>query len=222
MAFQLLEPDVALTDYGLTLLSLVLAWLIYRTKNTDNRLKIMVTFFYLSLALGSAIGGTVHGFFPLKMSLGHAILWQSTLIVIGITALLLWLIVGELLFPKYRVFITYVVSAEFALYAMYILFLNQEFRIALYNYIPPTILLLVSFIYCQIKSGKKFFLLGISGILLTFIAAFIQQSKIASHPIYFNHNALYHSIQIVALILIFANFKLLLKKRRLLRKYVAS
>ena len=48
-------------------------------------------------------------------------------------------------------------------------------------------------------------------IILTFIAAFIQQSELAIHPIYFNHNALYHILQAVALIMIFITLKYLIK-----------
>jgi hypothetical protein len=45
--------------------------------------------------------------------------------------------------------------------------------------------------------------LTITGLLLTFVAAGVQQAGIAVHPVYFNHNALYHVIQGVALFLIF-------------------
>ncbi len=210
MAFQILEPDVALTDYGLAFLSFILAVLIYRMKTKNQRLKLIITLFYISLALASAIGGTVHGFFPEKDSLGHGVLWKLTLISIGVTALLSWIMAGELLWPKYRKIIVYLASAEFILYALYVIFINQEFKTAVYNYVPAIVLLLFSLIYIYVKSKKRLLLAGILGIFLTFIAAWIQQSQIALHPMYFNHNALYHLIQMIALLLIFSAFKFIL------------
>jgi hypothetical protein len=46
-------------------------------------------------------------------------------------------------------------------------------------------------------------LYGVTGLALTFVAAAVQQLRIAIHPVYFNHNALYHVIQAGALLLIF-------------------
>jgi hypothetical protein len=39
--------------------------------------------------------------------------------------------------------------------------------------------------------------------VLTLVAAAVQQARIALHPTYFNHNALYHLLQAIALFLIF-------------------
>jgi hypothetical protein len=39
--------------------------------------------------------------------------------------------------------------------------------------------------------------------VLTLVAAVVQQRRIALHPAYFNHNALYHAIQAIALGMIY-------------------
>jgi hypothetical protein len=44
---------------------------------------------------------------------------------------------------------------------------------------------------------------GLAGLLLTLVAAGVQQARLAVHPTYFNHNALYHLLQAIALFLIF-------------------
>jgi hypothetical protein len=46
-------------------------------------------------------------------------------------------------------------------------------------------------------------LAGLVGMVLTFIAAWVQQAEIALDPVYFNHNSFYHLIQGMALFLIF-------------------
>ena len=42
---------------------------------------------------------------------------------------------------------------------------------------------------------------------MTFAAALVQRLKVAVHPEYFDHNALYHLIQGVAVLLIFVWMK---------------
>ena len=211
MTFQILEPDVTFTDYGLAVLSLILAWMIYSIQSKNKKLKAFIIFFYLSLALTSLLGGTAHGFFLEKDSFSHVIFWKSTLVAIGLTAFSLWLLCGHLLFQRYNKIIFYMTSSEFILYVAYVTFVNDEFKVAVYNYAPPTILLFFSMLYLLIKSKNKLFIPAVLGIFLTFIAAWIQQSKIFLHPFYFNHNALYHSIQAISLLLIYVAFRLLLK-----------
>src|SRR5205823_6043329 len=49
--------------------------------------------------------------------------------------------------------------------------------------------------------------IGVAGLGLIFIAAAAQQARIALHPRYFNHNALYHLIQALALWLLFLGLR---------------
>jgi len=53
------------------------------------------------------------------------------------------------------------------------------------------------------RTRARAVLLGFLGLVLSLVASAIQQSGIALHPVYFNHNALYHVIQVVALFMIF-------------------
>jgi Family of unknown function (DUF6962) len=45
--------------------------------------------------------------------------------------------------------------------------------------------------------------LATAGVALTLVAALLQQREVSIHPRYFNHSALYHVLQAVALFLIF-------------------
>jgi hypothetical protein len=49
-------------------------------------------------------------------------------------------------------------------------------------------------------------------VALSFVAAAVQQTETSLHPLYFNHNALYHLIQAFALLLIFLAARGLLRK----------
>jgi hypothetical protein len=82
------------------------------------------------------------------------------------------------------------------------------------HYIPAIIFLFIAFGILYFRKKNTLILLGLVGIILTFIAAWIQQSQIALHPIYFNHNALYHLVQAIALLLIFFALKKIVSRIR--------
>ena len=92
---------------------------------------------------------------------------------------------------------------EFACYCLFVLFVTHSFFIAVINYLPAVVFLTVIFFLDYFQAHERQVLIGLGGFLLTFMAAGVQQGGIALHPIYFNHNALYHLIQAVALFLIF-------------------
>jgi len=46
-------------------------------------------------------------------------------------------------------------------------------------------------------------LYGLAGTMLTLVAAIIQRKEIKLHSRYFNHNAFYHLVQAIALLMIF-------------------
>jgi hypothetical protein len=88
-------------------------------------------------------------------------------------------------------------------YSVVVMFIVQTFRVAILNYLPASIFLLVVFFLTYVRVRKGPVLIGLVGIVLTFVAAGVQQAGVVVHPIYFDHNALYHVIQAVALFMIF-------------------
>jgi len=59
------------------------------------------------------------------------------------------------------------------------------------------------FIIAYFRERKTFLAAGVAGVVLTFVAAGIQQARIDVHSTWMTHNALYHVIQGMALLLIF-------------------
>jgi len=90
----------------------------------------------------------------------------------------------------------------FAAYAFVVIFLTDAFLVAIVNYLPSTLFLIIAFFVAYRAQPSRPLLAGLSGLVLTLIAAAVQQSQIALHP-RFNHNALYHVLQAVALFLVF-------------------
>ena len=198
------EPDVTLTDYLVATECALFTYLLARKGDQKHPLRIWFAMFFGSISMAGIAGGTVHGFFLDIATLGYQILWPLTLVAIGVTALAAWVIGARIYFSsKVAGWVRIVAVIEFAGYCLVVLFVTQSFFIAIINYLPAVIFLTVIFtlIYCQARERQV--LVGLIGFLLTFIAVGVQQGGIALHPLYFNHNALYHLIQAVALFLIF-------------------
>lgn len=119
-------------------------------------------------------------------------------------ALACWAIGSRLLFSDSvarRVLIAMLVV--FVIYLIAFIQYDGSFVVVIVNYLPAAAFLLIALIIAYRARRDAYLLTGIWGVALTFVAAFVQQSGIAVHKVYFNHNALYHVIQGVALYLIF-------------------
>ena len=193
------EPDVALTDYALAIECTIFAYLLQRKEHA---------LFFGSAAVASLAGGTVHGFFLDARTLGNAVLWRFALIAIGVTAASAWAIGARVLFPAPTVRrITIAAAAAFAAYCVLTLFITQEFRAAVVFYLPAVVFLLVALSVAYARARERGILVAVAGLALMFIAAAVQQARITLHPTYFNHNALYHLIQALALWLLFLGLR---------------
>lgn len=198
------EPDVALTDYALALEGVLFLVLLQRRRACPGGLRPWFSLFFASVSAASLCGGTVHGFFLDEQTLGAAVLWPLTLLATGVTALSAWAIGAKLLFPR-RV-TSWVLSAaavQFTVYSLVVLFWTQEFRVVLVNNLPAVVFLLLAFGLAYHREKHSSLFLAAGGLALTLIAALLQQLGVGIHPVYFNHNALYHVFQAIALFLFF-------------------
>ena len=88
-------------------------------------------------------------------------------------------------------------------YAVVILAVNDSFWIAIANYLPAALFLTVALTIMYRATRHQAVAIGVVGLVATIVAAAIQHYQVAVHPVYFNHNALYHVVQGTALIMIF-------------------
>ena len=208
------EPDVTLTDYGLAIECALFAFSLYL--HGDRRAPTLPWFvlFFGSIGVATLTGGTVHGFFLDPETMGYRILWPLTLLAGGVAAIATWAIGARLwLSEKLARRIITLAIVEFVLYCATVLLYSQEFYITVANYLPPTLLLLMIFHKLHRHMRIRELRIGTIGLVLTFVAAGVQLGRIALHPIYFNHNAVYHVIQAVALFMIFWAARWLVKKK---------
>ncbi len=197
------EPDVALTDYGVTLECAMLTGLLFRREPARRGLRSLFALLFASAGVAALAGGTVHGFFLRESALG-AILWRIVLLAVGLTALAGWSIGGRLLFPERTARLVEVLAAvECAAYTFVVLAIDQSFWIAIANYAPSVFFVAFSFLVAYRRHGEGPLLAGLVGLLLMIAGAIVQRLSVAVHPAYFNHNALFHVIQMAAFLLVF-------------------
>lgn len=195
------EPVVTLTDYGLAVECAVLAGLCWRHRPSPFRP--WLTTFFVAAALAPLLGGTVHGFFP-DETFGQRILWSATLLAIGVTALSGWALGGLLVLPdRPRRWLMTAAWIQLAAYTGVVLFVSRTFVVAIIDYLPATIFLLVAFVVAWRRTGAGALAAAAAGLGLTLVAAAGQQAGIGLHPVWFDHNAVYHLLQAIAFVLFY-------------------
>jgi len=126
------------------------------------------------------------------------------LLAIGLTALAAWSIGARLLFSERTARAIEVLAAvECAAYAFIVLAVDQSFWIAIAHYAPSVFFVALAFLVAYRRRGEGPLLTGLVGLLLMIAGAVVHQLRIAIHPAYFNHNALFHVVQMAAFVLVF-------------------
>jgi hypothetical protein len=200
----MLEPDVTLTDYGLALECAILAIGLWLGPQSRRELRSAGIFFFVFLGVSAITGGTVHGFYSDPQTPESRWLWQLTLQSIGLAAFSTWrLAAGILASGRAARWLTLAAFPQLALYSTSALLFTQEFWITFTIYLPAALLLLAAFCRAVWRDGHRFVLLGVASSVLSFASCFLQFMRIGIHPVYFNHNALAHVVQAVALALLF-------------------
>jgi hypothetical protein len=199
----ILEPDVSLTDYLLTLETGVFAWLLHRHPSPTPARRLAALIF-ATLALSSLTGGTYHGFFPEKTATpGGWVLWIATMLLLGLAASLTWAVFLLLCGVRSARRILPPVAALFVLYACVVLFVDHRYRTNAIFAAPPVLGLLALMITRARRDGSANAALAAGGILLMLLAGALQQLHVGLHPVWFNHNALYHLLEGIAMAILF-------------------
>jgi hypothetical protein len=194
------ERAVAITDFILALECAVFAFLIAR-RLPKGTYRMWLLVFFVSIAAGALCGGITHAYFP-DDTPGARATWVATMLAIGVTALACWNLSAEVLGKEWVPFRAVALGA-FVGYAALVIYGVREYRLVIINYLPAALFLLVASVIAW-RRGESALRWTALGLVLTFAAAAIQIARIALPPI--NHNALYHLVQAVALLLIYVGF----------------
>lgn len=128
-----------------------------------------------------------------------------SLLVVGATLLDLGLrgLLPRLAAPKRRVIVaTYSVA-----FAAVVLLVDESFSTIVRFYGPAVVFFLIAAAREAMRSRALGWKLVTAGLTVTIGAAVIQQTRVAIHPVYFDHNAVYHLVQGCAVVLLYLGFR---------------
>jgi hypothetical protein len=180
------EPTTVLTDYALGAVAAWVSFLLLKNSHLSQKLWGVA---FAALAAGAFLGGTWHGF------LHSDLLWKATVLSVGVASF------GMVAGSAYAAFSgtarTLILTAALAkllVYSGWMLFHDR-------------------FIYVVIDTGIAFFVVAalhlwkwngpiLAGVAVSVVAGLVQASGFKLHE-HFNHNDLYHVIQVAAVILLY-------------------
>jgi hypothetical protein len=96
------------------------------------------------------------------------------------------------------------VAAAFLIYAYVVVRIDHSFRVSAIASAPPVLAVLVLMLVRAVRDGHRNATLASAAIVLMLAAAVLQQLHVGLHPVWFNHNALYHLLEGIALAVLFA------------------
>jgi hypothetical protein len=180
------EPMTVLTDYALGGVAAWLSILLFRNPQASRRLWALA---FGALAAAAFLGGTWHGF------LHSALLWKATTLSAGLASF--GMVAGSsyaVFSGQLRAFILTAALAKLVVYSAWML--GHD-----------------AFLYVVIDTGIAFIVVAalhlwrwngpiLAGVAVSIAGALVQASGFKVHE-HFNHNDLYHVIQIAAVVLLY-------------------
>ena len=215
---ELTRPAVSLTDFALAIECTVFTLLLMRRPASDPLLRGWFVTFFGSIAAASLLGGTMHGFFEYSTSPVRTILWTATLLSILLTSFAAWSTAAILqLDARASLWARRFAVAQLVVLSLVVLFVTREFLVAIVAYLPATIFLLISLSLAYRRRRRPALAWGVAGLVLVFVGAAVQQLGVTVHPVYLDHNTLYHVIQGIALWMIYRAAKWIVAAQPIVR-----
>jgi len=207
---QITEPTTMLTDYLLALVALVLAGRLFQLNATNRYRSVQLwNFALIATAVAALLGGTAHGFALHLSDWLKTVIWKGTVWAIGFASF--FMVAGTILATlptgRLRRWLLALVLLKLVLYLAWMLG-HDAFKYVIYDYVPAMVLVVLLQIkhYGERRDPAALWLVG--GIAVSFVAAGIQLSGLTLHK-HFNHNDLYHVVQIGAIYLLYRGIALL-------------
>jgi hypothetical protein len=176
------EPVTLLTDYALGAVS---AWLGLRLFRFSRYWAVA----FLALALAAFLGGTWHGF------LQSDLLWKATILSVGVASF--GMVAGSAHLTArglFRKILVGIAAVKLALYLAWMLF-HDDFIWVIAD--TGSALAIVGALHLWRFNGWM-----LAGVAVSVAAALAQAGGLSLHR-HFNHNDLYHVIQIAAMLLFY-------------------
>lgn len=208
---QITEPTTMITDYILGLFAIVLGLRLFKLYGEPQNSIRLWGGALLATAMAAFLGGTSHGFALHLGDPAKSAIWKATVYSIGLASF--FMLSGTLfatIANPARKLLLGLVLLKFMVYGGWMIS-HDEFKYVIFDYAPAMLGVVVLQLYAYSKWKSKSAVWLISGVVISFAAAGVQMSGYTIHQ-HFNHNDLYHVIQMGAIYLLYRGV-LLLKDR---------
>jgi hypothetical protein len=194
------EPVTAATDYVLTIVYLIFAMRLFRQSRRARQFaQYFASATFFATALGAAAGGTYHW-------VGGSVLWRLTVTSIGLAGCFMTASAAFVaLAGGARQFFLYAAGLQFAVYEVWIIG-HDDFLYVIYDYAAAMLFTLGLYGWAWHRRVNRSAQWIAAAILVTLAGSAVQASGFDFHR-YFNHNDLYHLIQIGAAWLFYRGFR---------------
>jgi hypothetical protein len=205
---RITEPATMATDLVIAAMCTGFAVVLERGAEGAGRARELWALSFVFTAVAALIGAAVHGFALHLTAAAKQRLWKATQYAVGLTALaILGAAILAFVSGPARAWLVAAAAAKFAAYVA-VARRRDEYKIVVIDYGVSMVALAALAAIAWMRRGAPASPWLIAGVLVSAVAAAVQVRKIAPHP-RFNHNDLYHVIQIVALYLFFRGGALL-------------
>ena len=195
------EPMTLLTDYALAGVTGWLGWRIFRARE-GQAARASWALAFAALTVAAALGGTHHGFAPQLSEGTLSVLWKTTVLAVGVASftMLAGSTVAATTGGLRKVLLT-LAAAKLALYSAWML-AHSEYIYVIADTGITMAALVVLHGRSYLRNDDRASLWVLCGVGVSVLAAGVQASGFALHR-HFNHNDLYHVIQIAAMVLFY-------------------
>lgn len=201
------EPAVVLTDLGLAALGAWFAWRL-REPEPSGALGRAPAALMAGLAGAAFFGAVFHAFFPEDTAtLPGRLAWIPVTLSIVVAAAMLLEMALRALLPRMASPIRRALVAVYAAaFALTVVAVDESFVTIVRFYVPALLLFLGGATVRAVRQGDGWTWVAL-GLACSAGAAVLQQLELALHPVYFDHNAVYHVVQAAALAVLYIGFR---------------
>lgn len=199
------EPVTMLTDYLITVYCL---WLVFLIEikgelNLENPM-IIGSLLIGSIGISAFFGGSAHGWKLIMNESKIKSIWILTRLGLGLCTFLFILFALQISNVSDNLYLLILIIGIIQLMVnSYIVFISDKFLFTVINYLISLSLIFVLKLVSYVYSPDIISLWLIGSIGITFIGSFVQVKGISLNDKYFNHNDLYHIIQLPAIYCIY-------------------
>ncbi len=197
------EPAVTITNFLLAAEYWAFAIRLRRVTDANGVISWFGRLFVL-LGLAAILGAFMHGFLAESGGLTGRFVWTSNLLALGAAGVATAMIAAKVVIAaEKQPLAERWLAVAFLVYGAAVLFVTQEFVVALAAALPCVGFLMAALLVLFRRTATPGILFAIFGLALTLVGGVQQQLRLGIDPVHFNHNAVYHVIQMVAFFLLF-------------------